>query len=236
MDAAMTDTSADATLTQAKDALIDAALLHVPFDGWSEKTFRAAMAESGVAPGLARALFPRGAVDLALAFHRRGDAAMTERLKAMDLAPMRYSDRVSLAIRTRLEAVPDKEAVRRGTTLFALPMHAADGARAIWGTADAIWTALGDTSRDINWYSKRATLSGVYAATVLYWLGDDSPGHQATWDFVARRIDDVMRIEKAKAALRSNPLSKALLAGPMKIMERVKAPNLPDDLPGNFRF
>ncbi len=106
--------------------------------------------------------------------------------------------------------------MRRGTTLFALPQHAADGARAIWGTADAIWTALGDTSRDLNWYTKRATLSGVYASTVLYWLGDDSTGHQATWEFLDRRIDDVMQIEKAKAAFRENPLGKALLAGPLK--------------------
>ncbi len=94
---------------------------------------------------------------------------------------MRYRDRVAPAVRFRLEAV---DATRKrcgaGTTLFALPQHAADGARAIWGTADAIWTALGDTSRDVNWYTKRATLSGVYASTVLYWLGDDSIGHQAT--------------------------------------------------------
>jgi ubiquinone biosynthesis protein COQ9 len=226
----------DDSMVAARDAVLDAALSHVPFDGWSEATFRAAVAQSGVASGLARALFPRGAVDLALAYHKRGDALMVARLKATDLGSMRYSDRVATAVRYRLEAASDKEAVRRGTTLFALPQHAADGARAIWGTADAIWTALGDTSRDLNWYTKRATLSGVYASTVLYWLGDDSTGHHATWEFLDRRIADVMRIEKAKAAFRENPLGKALLAGPLKLMERVKAPTLPDDLPGRFRF
>lgn len=224
------------TITRDGDAILDAALSHVPFDGWSEGTFRAAVAASGVAPGAARALFPRGAVDLALAYHRRGDAAMRARLAATDLSAMRFRDRVAAAVRFRLEAETDREVVRRGTTLFALPMHAADGARAIWGTTDAIWTALGDTSRDINWYTKRATLSGVYASTVLYWLGDDSIGHQATWEFLDRRIDDVMRVEKAKAAFRENPLGKALLAGPLKLMERVKAPTLPDDLPGRLRF
>ena len=229
-------TETDDTLPAAKTAVLDAALVHVPFDGWSDTTLRAAIAASGVEPGLARALFPRGAVDLALAFHRRGDDAMMAKLKATDLVAMRYRDRVVAAIRFRLEAVTDKEVVRRGATLFALPTHAADGAKAIWGTADAIWDALGDTSRDVNWYTKRATLSAVYAATVLFWLGDDSIGHQATWEFLDRRIDDVMRIEKAKAGLRNNPLSKALLAGPLKLMETVKAPTVPDDLPGRFRF
>ena len=91
----------------------------------------------------------------------------------------------------RLE-IADREAVRRAAALFALPLYAADGARAVWHTADTIWTALGDTSDDINWYSKRATLSAVYGAVVLYWLGDDSQDHQASWEFLDRRIDDVM--------------------------------------------
>ncbi len=124
--------------------------------------------------------------------------------------------------------------MRRGSTLFALPIHTADGARAIWGTSDAIWTALGATSRDVNWYTKRATLAAVYSGTVLFWLGDDSPGHQATWDFLDRRIENVMSIEKVKASLRENPLAKALLAGPMKLMEKIRKPDSPDDLPGKM--
>jgi len=136
-------------------------------------------------------------------------------------------------VRLRLEACEDKELVRRGSALFSLPHHAADGARAIWGTADAIWRALGDTSTDINWYSKRATLSAVYSATALYWLGDASPDHAATWDFLDRRIDNVMQIEKLKAGLRDNAFGKALFAGPMKILDRIKAPAAHDDLPGH---
>jgi ubiquinone biosynthesis protein COQ9 len=225
----------DNGMKDAKDAILDAALAHVAFDGWSEATFRTAVSESSMAPGLAMALFPRGAIDLALAYHVRGDAVMAARMAETDLSKLRYSERVVAAIRFRLEAASDKEVVRRGTALFALPTHAADGARAIWGTADAIWTALGDTSRDLNWYTKRATLAGVYASTVLFWLGDESMGHEATWAFLDRRIEDVMRIEKVKAAFRNNPIGKALLAGPMKVLERVKAPGPRDDLPGKMR-
>lgn len=225
----------DTSPETAAARLLDAALIHVAFDGWTDATLRAAASDSGVAPGLARALFPRGGVDLALAYHRRGDAMMRARLEETDLAAMRYSERVTAAVRTRLEAIDDKEAVRRGATLFALPNHAADGVRAVWGTADAIWTALGDTSTDINWYTKRATLSGVYSATVLFWLGDDSTGHATTWEFLDRRIADVMRIEKLKAKVRDNPVSKALMAGPMRMMQKVRMPNMPSDLPGRFR-
>lgn len=223
---------ADDTLNR----LLDTALPHVTFDGWSEATFRAAIAESGVDPVVARARCPRGAVDLAQAFHRRGDAAMTARIASQDMAALRIRDRITAAVRVRLEAAGDREAVRRGAALFALPHLAPQGARLIWDTADAIWTALGDPSEDINWYTKRATLSAVYSATVLYWLGDDSPDHQQTWEFLDRRICDVMEIEKAKAQMRENPVLSRLAAGPAAILGKVRAPTrMPRvDLPGHW--
>jgi ubiquinone biosynthesis protein COQ9 len=149
---------------------------------------------------------------------------------------MKFRDKVAFAVRQRLEAISDKEAARRGATLFALPIHAADGAKLIWGTADAIWTVLGDTSDDVNWYTKRATLSGVYSSTVLYWLGDTSPDHMATWAFLDRRIGDVMKIEEIKARARKNPALSRLMAGPNWLMSRIKAPvRMPDvDLPGSW--
>jgi ubiquinone biosynthesis protein COQ9 len=116
-----------------------------------------------------------------------------------------------------------------------LPIYAADGARAIWGTADRIWTALGDTSRDFSWYTKRATLSGVYASTVLFWLGDDSTDRHATWEFLDRRIDQVMQFDKLKKSLQKNRLGETLMQGPGKVFESIRAPKLPTDLPGRMR-
>ncbi len=218
-----------------KDQLLDAALTHVPFDGWSPATFNAAIKDSGLDPALARAVCPRGSVDLAVAYHRRGDAKMLEGLAEADLANLRFRDRIAKAVRLRLEA-GDREAIRRGSTLFALPHHAPEGAGLLWETCDKIWTALGDTSDDVNWYSKRATLSGVYSATLLYWLGDTSEGHQATWSFLDRRIDDVMQIEKLKAQVRESPTLSRLMAGPNWLLSHIKAPRGQRDpnLPGRW--
>ncbi|HEY9038458.1 MAG TPA: COQ9 family protein [Roseovarius sp.] len=213
--------------------LLDAAAAHVPFDGWSEAAFVASARDAGVDIAVARAACPRGAVDLALAYHAAGDRAMLDRLEAADLSDMRFRDRIAAAVRWRLEAA-EPEMVRRGMTLFALPQHAADGARALWQTADHIWCALGDTSDDVNWYTKRATLSGVYGSTVLYWLGDDSPDHAATWEFLDRRIDDVMQIEKIKAKARDSKLTSALMAGPMALLRQIRAPRKDNDLPGHW--
>ena len=222
------------TFEHTRDRLLDAILPHVPFDGWSQTAFAAAVADTGTDEALARAICPRAAVDLALAYHARGDGAMVARLAQTDLGALRFRDRIAMAVRLRLEMASDREVVRSGVALFALPHNAADGARAVWGTCDAIWTALGDTSRDGNWYSKRATLSAVYSTTLLYWLGDDSDGHRATWEFLDRRIGDVMRIETLKARMRDTPALKPLLAGPQWLFGRIRAPgDWRSDLPGS---
>ena len=215
----------------AKDALLDAALMHVAFDGWTEVTFEAAILDAEVNPVVAKALCPRGAVDLAVAYHKRGDRQMLERFASEDLSALRYSEKVAALVRFRLQACDDKEAVRRGSTLFALPQYAGTGAELIWGTCDAIWNALGDSSDDVNWYTKRMTLSAVYGSTVLYWLGDESEAQSATWDFLDRRIDNVMQFEKAKAQFRASPFGK-LMSGPLEVLGRVRAPQSRDDLPG----
>lgn len=232
----MTEPAAHSTPDDLRPALVAAALAHVPFDGWSDAALRAAAAATGTNLALARALFPRGGVDLALAWHRQGDRAMAARLSAAGLTGLRYRDRVAFAVRTRIEVAGGREALRRSAALLALPLHAADGARALWDTADAIWTALGDTSDDLNWYTKRATLAAVYSATTLYWLGDESDGAAATWAFLDRRIEDVMRIEKAKAAVRENPVLRLAFAGPLWLAGQVRAPQrLPEvPLPGGW--
>lgn len=219
-----------------KEQLLDAALMHVAFDGWSEATFKAAVSDTGMDPTVARAVCPRSAVDLAVAYHKRGDQQMIDRMKAENMTEMKFSAKVAAMVRFRLEAATDKEAVRRGTTLFTLPQYAPEGAKLVWGTADAIWAALGDTSEDVNWYTKRATLSAVYSSTVLFWLGDTSEGHAETWAFLDRRIENVMQIEKVKAQVNSSPTLSMLMAGPNWLLSHVKAPSRLNrsDLPGSW--
>lgn len=216
--------------------LLDAITPHVPFDGWSHKAFRMAAADAQIDQATADAVCPRGAVDLAIAFHKAGDDEMVRRLRMADLSEMRFRDRVAAAVRFRLETVEDKELVRRGSTLFALPMYAGDGAKLVWGTVDRIWDVLGDKSDDYNWYTKRGTLAGVYSATVLYWLGDDSEDHARTWAFLDRRVDDVMQIEKVKAKARKSTLLKPLLSGSGWALGWIKAPTKAPraDMPGSW--
>ena len=222
-----------ATLSAA-DRLLDAALPHVAFDGWSEATLKAAAQDTGLSLDLARVLFPRAGLDMALAYHRRGDAQMLEDLAARDLGGLKFREKIALAVRLRLENA-DREAVRRGTTLLALPQNAPEAARAVWATADAIWNALGDTSEDGNWYSKRAILSTVHSATVLFWLGDESEGYQDTWAFLDRRIENVMQFEATKARIKASPVLNPVLGLPFRLLESRKKPQGAGPMPGRWQ-
>jgi len=191
---------------------------HAVFDGWSESCFLAAAGDCGLTAEQARALCPRGAADLAAAYHLRGDRDMAAAFENADLSGLRYSQKVAELVWLRVGAA-DRELVRRGMAHFALPQHAAEGAGLIWSTADAVWTALGDTSDDVNWYSKRAILSGVLGSVFLFWLGDTSEGDSATRDFIDRRIADVMRFERFKGQLRDSPALRPF----MEIADRMGA-------------
>ncbi len=221
-------------ISQARAKILDAAVANAVFDGWGGPALAQAISDSGVDAGLAALAFPRGAVDLALAFHKRGDAALEVAAATEDMTHLRYSQKVARLLELRLEAMaPEQEAVRKAVAFFALPQNGADGARAIWDTADLVWRLLGDTSEDVNWYTKRATLSAVWSSAVLFWLGDTSEDFANTRAFITRRIDNVMSFEKFKAQMRKTPLAKLFAAGPGRILERVKAPTGPmRDMPG----
>lgn len=179
----------------AGDQLLDAALRHVPFDGWSAAALAAGARDCGVDDDALRAAFPDGVAGALTRFSRRADGAMVAALAAAETAEMRLRDRVAFAVEARLAALaPHREAVRRGLSWLALPQNAALGVRLMYRTVDDIWYAVGDRSADFSFYTKRALLAGVVASTTLYWLDDRSGDGAATRGFLARRIADVLRI------------------------------------------
>ena len=186
-----------------RDALIEAILPDVPFDGWSRGTIVAAARRLGMDEAEVASLLPGGPRDAVAAFSRWADRKMLVALGQVPLEAMKVRERVATAVRARLAALdPHREAVRRALALLALPQNMALGARLLYHTVDAIWYAAGDTATDFNFYTKRSLLAGVLASTTLYWLDDRAAGAEATRGFLDRRLDDVMRIPRLGARLR----------------------------------
>ncbi len=199
-----------------RERLVLAMLPEVAFDGWTRRSLRHAARRLDMPEGEAAALFPRGAPDMIAAFSQWADRQMLARLDAEPVAPARLSQRVALAIRLRFEVMlPWREAARRGLSLLALPLNAPLGVRLLYDTVDAIWRGVGDPSTDFSYYTKRASLSGIYAATTLYWLDDRSPDFADTQAFVERRIAGLHRLtglrERVAAAAESLPNPLRLL-------------------------
>ncbi|MGO1118488.1 COQ9 family protein [Rhodovibrionaceae bacterium A322] len=183
------------SLQEDRQALLEAALAHVPFDGWGAAVLQAAGDDLGWDPARVKNTFPSGPRELIECFSDRIDLEMLQSLEAEDLESMKIRDRITLAVRRRLELLePHREATSRGLSFLSLPLNAPLGARLAWRTVDAIWYAAGDTSTDYNYYSKRSLLLGVYSSTLLCWLNDNSEGYATTWAFLDRRIEEVLKV------------------------------------------
>ncbi len=180
-----------------RDAAIQAMLPHVAFDGWSKRALRAGIADAGMPADEADLLFPLGTVDMIETFSDIADRRMTE--AAAELTETKVSARVRAVIVLRLrQNHAFKEAIRRALAILALPRNARAATACTARTVDAIWHAAGDRSADFSWYTKRAILTGVYTATVLFWLRDASDDDADTLAFLDRRLADVGRIGRLR--------------------------------------
>ncbi|RAU20573.1 COQ9 family protein [Paramagnetospirillum kuznetsovii] len=181
------------------DAMVDAMLLHAAFDGWSKSSMAAAARDLDLDPTLSARLFPRGPIDAVAHFVEKADRAMAASLAEAGFDSDKVGERVFQAVRLRLQPWGEhRESIRRATSLLSLPSNLPLAARLTWNTADAIWRVVGDQSHDFAWYTKRATLSAVYSATLLYWLEDSSEDAEETWAFLRRRLADIRNIPKIR--------------------------------------
>ncbi len=178
---------------------------HAVFDGWSRAAVDAAADQLGVDRAQARLAMPRAQADMVDVYIQAVDRALVEHFTPKRLARMKIREKIRALVWKRLEVMgPAREALRRGIAILAMPHNLPLGMRVGWRTADLMWRIAGDTSTDFNHYTKRITLGGVYASTLLAWIDDDSEEWSETAAFLDRRIDDVMKIEKWKAEWRGS--------------------------------
>lgn len=193
----------DMTLNEIRDLLAPVLARHAAFDGWRKEAVMMAAAEKGVDADIAALAFADGPVDMIDAWFASIDAAMLDALPPETLEALSIRKKIIALVEARLAIVaPDREALRRALAILAMPTNTARAARLGWRAADAMWRAAGDTSTDLAHYTKRMTLAGVYAATLLVFVDDASEGHADSRAFLARRIEGVMRFEKLKAKIK----------------------------------
>ncbi len=196
--------AADHSLAQLRLALAPAIARAAVFDGWSDAALVSASEALGIDPAVARLAFPGAAMDMIAGFVESIDAAMVDHFADGSLGSMKVRERIRALVWFRLEQLNGlEEAIARALAIQAMPQHAARALRLGWSSADAMWRLAGDAATDYNHYSKRAILAGIYAASLGVYVNDDSAGKADAAAFLDRRIDGVMKFEKAKAQLLS---------------------------------
>ena len=191
---------ADMTLDELRVALAPDIAASAIFDGWNETALKAAAEMAGCDSDIARLAFPGSRpMDMISAWIASVDQAMEVEWPAERLATLKIRERIRTLVAFRLDAVAHvDEAVRRALAVMAQPQNAAQALKLGWHSADVMWRLAGDTATDYNHYTKRAILAGIYSATLAVFVNDESEGKADTHAFLERRIDGVMKFEKAK--------------------------------------
>ena len=195
----ITPLPADTTLDEVRAALAPIIARNAGFDGWSDAAVHAAADEAGVDRDVAKLAFKDNAIDMIDAWIDSIDMELAHRLPAEKLATMKIRDRITALLATRLDIMaPDRESLRRAMAIMAMPQNLVRSAKIGWRSADRMWRLAGDTASDFNHYTKRMTLSAVYASTLSVFVNDDSDNFADARAFLDRRIDNVMQFEKVK--------------------------------------
>jgi len=203
-----------------RETLIEAMLPDVAFDGWSRAALRAAARRIGMPTAQALVLFERGPAEFIACFSRWADRRMLDRLETAPFDELRVPERIALAITIRLGIVePWREATRRALAVLAMPQNAPLTMRLLYETVDGIWYAAGDSATDFSFYTKRLTLAGIYAATLLYWLEDRSEGFAETRAFLDRRLAGVTRLGDARRRFEA---AMDRLPNPMRLLRPLR--------------
>lgn len=84
---------------------------------------------------------------------------------------------------------------------MAQPSNTSTSLKELAALSDEIWFLSGDTSVDTSWYTKRASLSTIYAATELFMTTDKSPDFVETSEFLDRRLRDVQVVGGAMGSV-----------------------------------
>uniref|UniRef100_A0A1A8HLF9 Ubiquinone biosynthesis protein n=1 Tax=Nothobranchius korthausae TaxID=1143690 RepID=A0A1A8HLF9_9TELE len=189
------------TEEQLQARILTSALEFVPQHGWSMEAIAAGAEVLGLSSASA-GMFSNGAGDLVLHFITQCNSKLTDVLAEQHnqvqqghAEPKKTAEFLRDAIETRLRMyIPYIETWPQAMSVLLLPHNIPDSLKHLSTMVDDIWYYAGDRSTDMNWYTKRAVLTGIYNTTELVMLQDSSPDFQDTWTFLDNRIQDVVNM------------------------------------------
>ncbi|CAL8262630.1 unnamed protein product [Merluccius merluccius] len=189
------------TEEQLQTRILTAALEFVPIHGWSMEAIAAGAETIGLSSA-STGMFDNGAGELILHFITQCNSQLMENLAEQhnqvqlgQAEKKKTAEFLRDAVETRLRMhIPYIETWPQAMSILLLPHNIPDSLKHLSSLVDDIWYYAGDRSTDMNWYTKRAALTGIYNTTELVMIQDSSPDFMDTWTFLENRIQDVVNM------------------------------------------
>ncbi|XP_069510197.1 ubiquinone biosynthesis protein COQ9, mitochondrial [Ambystoma mexicanum] len=205
---------------ELQQRLLTAALDFVPEHGWSSDAIAEAAKSLDLSPAAA-GMFTNDGSELILHFVSQSNARLTQlledehKLVQLGQAEKKKTDQfLRDAVETRLRMlIPYIETWPQALSILLLPQNIPQGLNLLTSMVDDMWHYAGDQSTDINWYTRRAVLAGIYNTTELVMVQDSSPDFEDTWRFLENRISDAMNLGHSAKQFKST--GEALVQGLM---------------------
>ncbi|KAI1452969.1 ubiquinone biosynthesis protein COQ9 [Annulohypoxylon moriforme] len=188
----------------AEQAILSAAYRHVPEHGFTQHALSLGARDAGYLD-ISTNILPEGPFSLIkyhLVTQREALAPHSESIfnsqEEGTLLPLGVPDRVERLTWERL--LGNREVNHRwqeALAVMAQPSHVPASLRELALLADEIYYLAGDTSVDPSWYTKRGSLSMIYASCELFMTNDRSAGFGETRTFLQRRLDETSKVSGA---------------------------------------
>jgi ubiquinone biosynthesis protein COQ9 len=141
-------------------------------------------------------LFPKGTFDLVMYHLVTQRLGLKDRIQFLD-EKMGVGRKVRSLVLERLRANADAGVVPRwqeALAIMSLAENIPSSLKELGALSDEIWFLSGDTAVDSSWYTKRASLAGIYAATEVFQTTDQSTDFKDTEEFLDRRLEELRTV------------------------------------------
>ncbi|KAL4745876.1 hypothetical protein BDW72DRAFT_45520 [Aspergillus terricola var. indicus] len=180
--------------TNSQTTILAAALKHVPSHGFTKNALTLGARDTGFLD-VSVQLLPRGEFDLILFWlaSRRGllRAAVEQNGLLSTASPTSMEDKTKALIMERLRMNKDiRHQWQDALALMSYPSNIPLSLSELHALSSDILHLAGDSSVDASWYTKRLSVSAIYASAEVIMTRDSSPDLSATEAFVTRRVED----------------------------------------------
>ncbi|KAK9060840.1 hypothetical protein SSX86_021546 [Deinandra increscens subsp. villosa] len=178
--------------------VLAASLHHVIRSGWTEAAMIAGARDIGVSPSIVGAISRKeGALVeyfMDECLQKLIDIIDSGELQLQDLVP---SERIAKLIKVRLQMqAPYISKWPQALSIQAQPSNISTSFKQRAMLVDEFWHASNDEGSGVDWYLKRTVVGGIYSATEIYMLTDNSTDFDDTWTFLNERVRDAFDLKK----------------------------------------